>query len=131
MRGKKRTVAYLLSALLCFSSCVFPGSGGIDPSVEGLASRWTKEEEKIVVFSNGEHDGFWARNDKGNGPPFNCSFSKENAVITNGTLSLWLTKTEKGYAGAEYRSQQRYGYGFYAVRMKAIKCPGVISSFFT
>ena len=45
-------------------------------------------------------------------------------------MDLYLTKTEKGYAGAEFRSYKSYEYGYFSVSMKAVKCPGVISSFF-
>lgn len=131
MNKEKKILSCLLSCLFCFSGCVFPWHRGPHPSVEGLAERWAKDEEKIVVFVNGASGDFWARNDKGNGHPFHCAFSKYNAVIENGLLTLSLTKAETGYVGAEYRSHQRYGYGFYAVRMKAIACSGVISSFFT
>ena len=107
------------------------GSGNIPPQ-NVIESRFTPNEDKIAIFDSGYVEGFWARNDRGNGHPFNCSFSNENAVITNGLLTLSLTKGgEKGYKGAEYRSGARFSYGYYSVSMKAAKCPGVISSFFT
>ncbi len=106
------------------------GSGNIPPS-STVVDKFTADENKIVIFENGAVQGFWARNDRGNGHPFNCSFSSANAVIENGVLTLSLTKTDKGYAGAEYRSGAKFSYGYYSVSMKAAKCPGVISSFFT
>ena len=93
--------------------------------------RFARNEDKIADFSTGQVWGFWARNDRGNGHPFNCTFLRENAVIENGKLTLTLKESNGGYAGAEYRSKGQYSYGFYSVRMKAAKCPGVISSFFT
>ena len=106
------------------------GAGNIPPSsvVDG---RFTSDEDKIAVFQNTSIDGFWARNDRGNGHPFNCSFSNENAVIGDGTLTLLLTKSGNKYVGAEYRSRNKFSYGYYSVSMKAAKCSGVISSFFT
>ena len=97
----------------------------------GMQYRFTSDEYKIAVFKNGAPSDFWARNDRGNGQPFNCSFSNSNAVIDDGLLTLSLTKSGSGYAGAEYRTRTKYSYGFYSVKMKATKCPGVISSFFT
>ena len=117
-----------LSLLLC--SCG-PQSGSGNISLGGAENRHATESSKIAVFTNGEVHGFWARNDRGNGPPFNCAFYRDNAIIANGMLTLALKKQGDIYVGAEYRSQQRFGYGFYAVRMKAAACPGVISSFFT
>ena len=107
------------------------GAGNIS-SQDVIRGRFTPNEDKIAIFDNGYVDGFWARHDRGNGQPFNCSFSNENAVIGNGLLTLSLTKGgERGYAGAEYRSGARYSYGYYSVSMKPAKCSGVISSFFT
>ena len=104
--------------------------GGIPPELV-VTGRFTADEHKIAIFEDKAIDGFWARNDRGNGHPFNCSFSNKNAVIENGLLTLSLTKVNGGYAGAEYRSGARFSYGYYSVSMKAAKCSGVISSFFT
>ena len=121
----------LLTSIMIFTSC-FDQSTGIEaPSLGGVENKLTLDENKIAVFANGAPDGFWARNDRGNGHPFNCSFQRSNAVIGNEVLTLSLVRTEGGYAGAEYRTQDKFSYGFYSVRMKAAKCPGVISSFFT
>ena len=107
------------------------GSGNIPPQ-NVVKERFTRDEDKIAVFENSPIEGFWARNDRGNGSPFNCSFSNQNAVISSGLLTLSLTKSgDRGYAGAEYRSGMRFSYGYYSVSMKAVKCSGVISSFFT
>lgn len=129
-----KSLALLLSLILMLTSCqwgggVSTGGGGI--SLGGGVNRLTTEESKIAVFENGAPEGFWARNDRGNGHPFNCSFGNSNATVEDGLLTLSLTKNGSGYVGAEYRTQARFSYGFYSVRMKAASCPGVISSFFT
>ena len=107
------------------------GGAGNIPLQDVVKNRFTADEDKIAVFENSNIDGFWARNDRGNGQPFNCSFSNQNAVIANGYLTLSLTKSGNSYAGAEYRSGARFSYGYYSVSMKPAKCSGVISSFFT
>lgn len=99
--------------------------------LDGIPDRWTTEEDKIAVFENGEPEGFWARNDRGNGGMFHCSFSKLNAIVADGYLTLKLDQRNGGYVGAEYRTYQQYSYGFYSVSMKPAKCSGVITSFFT
>ena len=105
--------------------------GGAIPPDKVVTGRFTADEHKIAVFANGAPEDFWARNDRGNGSPFNCSFQNSNAIVSDGLLSLRLTKTGTGYAGAEYRTKQRFSYGYYSVSMKPAKCSGVISSFFT
>ena len=130
----KLLVLALSIVLVVLSSCdkwESPSMGGGIPPEDMIVGRFTPDEDKIAVFESGEVYGFWARNDRGNGHPFNCSFSKENAIIDNGILTLSLTKEGNKYAGAEYRSGARFSYGYYSVSMKATKCPGVISSFFT
>ena len=101
-----------------------------ESQVSDLPDRLTTEEEKIVVFSDGYPKGFWARNDRGNGGMFNCSFSKKNTRVEDGYLTLVLDKDENGYRGAEFRTGAKYGYGFYSVSMKPVKESGVITSFF-
>ncbi|MBC8041855.1 MAG: family 16 glycosylhydrolase [Rhizobacter sp.] len=69
-------------------------------------------------------------------------FRPENAVIADGKLRLVLRKEkwqDRNFTGGEIRSKNPspgnaglfYTYGRYAVRMKAAKGSGVISSFFT
>lgn len=124
-----KALAILILPLMLVSCFRTPGgSGNVD--VGEIEDRFTLDEEKIANFSLGEPYGFFARNDRGNGPPFNCSFMRSNAVIGNDTLSLILSEGNGGYVGAEYRMWSKTGYGFYSVSMKAAACPGVISSFF-
>lgn len=134
MRKRKRvwfTGSGLWALLLgVMISCAGCGNNSVG-NVEGIPDRWTGEEDKIAVFTNGFPQGFWARNDRGNGGMFNCSFRRDNAVLKDGKLQLILRETEEGYAGAEYRTHAHYSYGYYSVSMKPAKCSGVITSFFT
>ena len=100
-------------------------------SAQGIEDRYTRSSEKIVNFSKGESDGFMRANGYGNGGMFNCVWSAGNAVVSQGIMNMSVTKNGGIYFGAEYRSHASYSYGFYSVSMKAAKCSGVISSFFT
>ena len=125
----RKILLLLFLTLFVFSSCINNSSGG-SPITDPGEIRLTSDEDKIAVFSEGYPEGFWARHDRGNGAPFNCSFSRENAVVEDGALILTLSGDSSGYVGAEFRNWQRTSYGFYSVSMKAAACPGVISSFF-
>lgn len=127
MKKYLRILSLVLSCLVILTSC----GGGGTTSLGGVENRLTLKEYKVADFSIGSPDGFWARNDRGNGHPFNCAFYRSNAVINDGILTMKLTKGRDGYVGAEYRSTQKFSYGFYSVKMKPANCPGVISSFFT
>ena len=122
---------------MLFSSCYHyhspsmgGGPGNIPPN-EQAEKRFTPDEHKIATFENGSVHGFWARNDRGNGYPFNCAFYNSNVRFADGTMTLSLTGSGGSYVGAEYRSGATFSYGYYSVSMRAAKCPGVISSFFT
>lgn len=108
----------------------FQSQGGSETGTDETPLRLTAESEKIAIFTDGESPLFRKRTGR-NGAPFGCVFLPENIVFAEGVMKLNLTKTQNGYGGAEYRSERRYSYGFYSVSMKAAKCSGVISSFFT
>ncbi len=124
-----RIILLIFTIVFAFSSCKENTLGGF-PITEPGDIRFTADQDKIAVFSEGHPEGFWARNDRGNGPPFNCSFSRNNATVDGEILALTLSREETGFSGAEYRSWRKTSYGFYSVSMKAAACPGVISSFF-
>ena len=128
METTRKICATLLVTVLLLCGCA--NTGGNGPVTGSQELHLTEDRHKIAIFADGPPNGFWARQDRGNGPPFNCAFRQENATVENGVLTLSLTKTDGGYAGAEYRSWEKYGYGFYSVSMKAASCSGVISSFF-
>lgn len=136
----KNLIILLIAISCCLCGCQETGSGDTQAETEkqtetenprpDLPDRLTTEAEKVVKFEEGYPEGFWARNDRGNGGMFNCSFARENAKIEDGYLTLILDQDENGYRGAEYRTGQKYGYGFYSVSMKPVKESGVITSFF-
>ncbi len=67
-----------------------------------------------------------------NGGMFDCAWSKNNVSFNDGKMNLSILGSSwSGYTGAEYRTQQTFGFGMYDVSMKPIKNDGVVSSFFT
>lgn len=106
--------------------------GVVHPSVEGLEDKFTDPADIIVDFSAGKTEGFYAAHGYSNGNMFNCTWSRDSAVISDGIMNMTLSKGNDGvYYGAEYRSTAYYGYGYYSVCMKAAKGSGLVSSFFT
>jgi len=92
-------------------------------------------------FRDGKSDNFIASEGWTNGSPFDCWWYKENTSLANGYLTLTIDKErsaadkndnwDPAYSGAEYRTKENYGYGYYETSMQAIKNDGVVSSFFT
>ena len=124
----KNILCILVVSTLLSCNNIFSSNGNI---VEGeYPDRFLAEEYRIFDFKNGYPQGLGLRHDRGNAHPFNCTFNKYNVTIENGTMDLSLTENGASYAGSEAYSHSYTGFGFYAVSMKAAKCPGVISSFF-
>lgn len=88
----------------------------------------------VEDFRDGSSKLFFASDGWTNGNPFDCGWYKKNTSLDNGMLSLSIDKDSSGkynYSGAEYRTSDIYGYGYYETSMQPIKNDGVVSSFFT
>lgn len=140
MKKYKLTV---VSIVLCITMVVLAGCVNTVPgtphsSAKDIPDRLTTEEEKIVRFSDGVMANLHFSNGYANGAPFGCFWSSDCVQIKDERLIMSIAEeTNYGwgrvydYVGAECRLTQQSSYGFYSVKMKAAKCPGVISSFFT
>lgn len=100
-------------------------------SAAGLPDRLTMDNEVLADFTQGAPDDFYWADGYSNGSPFNCTWRKSSAKVEDGMMRMTVSAEGNGYAGAEYRTNKTYSYGFYSVCMKAANCSGVISSFFT
>ena len=88
----------------------------------------------VADFRKGSTPSFIASDGWENGDPFDCGWYKSQTAFKDGALQLSIDKDYSGkynYAGAEYRTNDFYGFGYYETSMQAIKNPGVVSSFFT
>ncbi len=101
-----------------------------DASAAGIPDRHTKEEEYIVNFAKGNSPDFYWADNYSNSDPFDCTWRKNNAKIENGAMTMSVTAEGSKFAGAEYRTNNKTSFGYYAVCMKAANCSGIISSFF-
>ncbi|MDE5936613.1 MAG: family 16 glycosylhydrolase, partial [Ruminococcus sp.] len=103
----------------------------------GIKDFGTPMNEKATAvedFRDGDSELFFASDGWTNGSMFNCGWYEKNTSLENGMLSLTIDKDHSGkynYSGAEYRTNDHYGYGYYETSMQAIKNDGVVSSFFT
>ena len=88
----------------------------------------------VADFRKGATSSFIASDGWTNGNPFDCGWYEQNTSFKDGVLNLTIDKDLTGkynYSGAEYRTVEYYGYGYYETSMQAIKNDGVVSSFFT
>ncbi|MBO4524095.1 MAG: glycoside hydrolase family 16 protein, partial [Ruminococcus sp.] len=88
----------------------------------------------VEDFRDGSSKYFIASDGWENGDPFDCGWYASQTSLDKGCLTLSIDKDKTGkynYAGAEYRTNDFYHYGYYETSMQAIKNDGVVSSFFT
>ncbi|AUG58471.1 hypothetical protein B9R14_05900 [Acetivibrio saccincola] len=86
-------------------------------------------------FSNYD-SSLWEKADWDNGDMFNCMWRPSQVTINNGKMVLTLDRDydpshHYPYKSGEYRTKSFFGFGYYEVRMKPAKNPGIVSSFFT
>lgn len=88
----------------------------------------------VADFRLGATPLFFASDGWTNGSCFDCFWYERNTKFEDGALCLTIDQDWSGnyhYSGAEYRTADHYGYGYYETSMMAIKNDGVVSSFFT
>ncbi|WP_247896237.1 family 16 glycosylhydrolase [Azospirillum argentinense] len=74
----------------------------------------------------------WQRGDGwSNGTYMGCGWNARNVAVQNGRLALSITdqpSAQERFSCAEYRTQRPYGYGTYAVNLKAVRGDGVMTT---
>ncbi|MGN0584361.1 MAG: family 16 glycosylhydrolase [Ruminococcus sp.] len=116
------------------SSSDNPGNDDPSNEIKDYGTPMNSSATTVADFRNGETPLFFASDGWTNGNPFDCGWTKNNAKIADGYLTLTIDKDYSGkynYTGGEYRTADHYSYGYYETSMQAIKNDGVVSSFFT
>lgn len=124
----KKDILFLFMAVLFFQ--LFINIKEVKAS--DLDSKLYMEKEFNLKFNNYEQNKMTKADGWKNGKPFNCTWDKDNITFSNSIMNLWINNgLRKGtYTGAEYRSKDVFGFGYYKVNMKPIKNDGIVSSFF-
>ena len=91
------------------------------------------EEGFFLDFDNGDTANiFNYSNDTSNGGVFNCLWSKDNAIVENGFLNLYITPSSKGkteWQCPELYSNQYVHYGLYEASIKTSGEIGTVVNF--
>ncbi len=113
-------------------------NGNSNMTQSGIVDYGTAPVTTSDMYSNFRENSagdFFASDGWTNGNPFDCYWTKNNAYINNGMLTLkidrGLNNGKGNYTGGEFRTNNFYSYGYYETSMQAIKNNGVVSSFFT
>ena len=102
--------------------------------IKDLGTPMKSDATMVSDFRTGKGGDFFASDGWTNGSVFDCWWHASNTSLDGGKLSLTIDQDKGGkgmYSGAEYRTNNFYGYGYYECSMQAIKNDGVVSSFFT
>lgn len=88
-------------------------------------------EERFQTFDSMR----WQKGDGWtNGNYMGCGLRAQNLSLRDGRLALSITDQPGAglpFSCAEYRTRKHYGYGTYAVNMKAVRADGVMTAFST
>ncbi|MEQ9607905.1 MAG: family 16 glycosylhydrolase, partial [Kiloniellaceae bacterium] len=117
---------------------------GLAVSLAGLAALFLSGAGSVTAADTGDSfvDDFtqfskkrWYVSDGWtNGRHQNCTWSAEQVTIADGMLRLSFVgrpTKDRAYACGEIQTRQRFGYGIYEARMKAVRGPGFNTAFFT
>ncbi len=107
---RKAAAAIAAAGIMLASSVFAQAAPTYTGGYFGLGFDW-HEADKMEIS-----DG-WS-----NGGMFDCTWSKANVGFSNGKMNLSINGNRwNGFTGAEYRTQQAFGFGMYDVSMKPIK----------
>lgn len=108
-------------------AAIFACAAGTVHAVEG-------GESFLEEFDELASDRWYVSDGWSNGDHQNCTWSKDQVSVEDGVLSLGFAT--EGYKDrdnvcGEVQTHERYGYGTYEVRMKAVEGSGLNTGFFT
>jgi endo-1,3-1,4-beta-glycanase ExoK len=120
-----KTMAFGITALL---------AAGIGDVIAAQAAEKAPGKSFVENFDSLDKQRWYVSDGWSNGSHQNCDWSKGQVEITGGTLKLGFLKQkskDRDYVCGEVQTNQRFGYGVYEVRMKAVGKPGLNTGFFT
>ncbi len=93
-----------------------------------------KGESFVETFDKLDTGRWYISDGWSNGDHQNCTWSSKQAKVEDGRLKLGFAKQDykqRSHVCGEVQTRQRFGYGVYEVRMKAVAGSGLNTGFFT
>nr|WP_235912033.1 family 16 glycosylhydrolase [Mesorhizobium xinjiangense] len=115
------------AALIAAAAVSGPGAARADASS-------ASGQSFLETFDGLDKERWYVSNGWSNGAHQNCTWSRDRIGLEDGVLKLGFAKQQTGdlpYACAEIQTRQRYGYGTYEARIKAVGASGFNTGFFT
>ncbi|MDO4864702.1 MAG: cellulase family glycosylhydrolase [Ruminococcus sp.] len=91
-----------------------------------------RNADMVADLRNGTSSYFFPSGPWTNGGVFDCGWSSDNIRFTD-AMEITITSDPSGkynYLSGEYRTKEKYGYGYYECSMMPIKADGVDTGFF-
>jgi len=122
----QNSALYLLSGALALSAAILPAQAQNAGQASGksFVDDFDKLDRQRWYISDG-----WS-----NGDHQNCTWSAKQVSVEDGKLKLGFAKQdykERNHVCGEVQTKERYGYGTFEVRMKAVAGSGLNTGFFS
>ncbi|MGO4695601.1 family 16 glycosylhydrolase [Paenibacillus sp. 2TAB26] len=134
---KQNLKSLLLTFIIAVMLCAMP----VAAMAEEAEAPEALGKTFIDLLDQKDSDRWYASNGWSNGGTFLSGWRDDHVIFEDGKLKLLIDDkpcaqdkaqcSDKPYASGEYSTTQRYGYGKFEVRMKAVKGDGVVTGFFT
>lgn len=124
--SKAMLLSLLVLNLLSVAGC---HQGITDSSILSESSEF--KEQLLTDFKKGDSDTWSISDGWTNGGTFDVEWRKDNVSFDSSGMIITLNKEDDTYYGSEQRTNNFYQYGYFGIRMQAIKAVGTVSTFFT
>jgi endo-1,3-1,4-beta-glycanase ExoK len=104
------------------------------PALAAQAADKKLGESFVENFDRLDQSRWYISDGWANGDHQNCTWSKDQVKVADGVLTLSFQKEktkDREHACGEVQTKQRFGYGTYEIRMKAVAGAGLNTGFFT
>ncbi|OJX70766.1 MULTISPECIES: glycoside hydrolase family 16 protein [unclassified Mesorhizobium] len=126
-------VTHTRTPLMCLLSGAFVLSAAMLPAHAEDAGRATGKSF-VETFDRLDTKRWYISDGWSNGDHQNCTWSAKQVSVEGGRLKLGFAKQDykqRHYVCAEVQTKERFGYGAFEVRMKALSGSGLNSGFFS
>lgn len=107
-------------------------SGSNSNPVPPVTNEINENADMVADLRKGTSSYFFPSGPWTNGGVFNCGWTSSNIKFTD-AMEITITNDPSGtynYLSGEYRTREKYGYGYYECSMMPIKADGVDTGFF-
>ena len=125
-RARNRTMQMLMATLALLA-------GGLTDLSASQANQRAVAQSFVEDFDRLDGKRWYVSDGWSNGDHQNCIWSRQQVKVSNGTLKLGFVRQDRKdrkFVCSEIQTNQRFGFGVYEARLKAVAGPGLNTGFF-